>query len=225
MATNSKLTGGAFLLEQANVANVFIPEEFTEEQLMISTSVKEFMLKEVQGLGIAKVAALDAEKDKDLVMEIFKKASQLGFCGVSVDEKYGGMGMDFNTSLLFTENLALGFSFATTIGCQTSIGSLPITWYGTEKQKETYLPGIASGEKGCSYALTEPGSGSDANSAKSRAVLNEEGTHYILNGQKMWITNGGFAEVFTVFAKIDNDEKLSAFIVEKDFGGISLVNE
>jgi alkylation response protein AidB-like acyl-CoA dehydrogenase len=221
----SKLTGGAFLFDKVAVADVFIPEEFTEEQLLISNSVKEFMLKEVHGLGIEKVASLDAEKDKALVMEIFKKASDLGFCGVSVDEAYGGMGLDFNTSLLFTENLSLGFSFATTIGCQTSIGSLPITWYGTDEQKKKYLPGIASGEMGCSYCLTEPGSGSDANSAKSRAVLNAEGTHYILNGQKMWITNGGFAEVFTVFAKIDNDDKLSAFIVEKNFGGISLGKE
>jgi alkylation response protein AidB-like acyl-CoA dehydrogenase len=225
MATQSKLTGGAFLFDKADVADIFIPEEFTEEQLMISNSVKEFMLKEVQGLGIARVASLDAEKDKDLVLEIFRKASEMGFCGVSIDEKYGGMGLDFNTSLLFTENLALGFSFATTIGCQTSIGSLPIAWYGTEEQKAKYLPSIASGEKGCSYCLTEPSSGSDANSAKSRAVLNAEGTHYILNGQKMWITNGGFAEVFTVFAKIDDDEKLSAFIVEKEFGGISLGKE
>ncbi|MDB5281897.1 MAG: Acyl-CoA dehydrogenase, partial [Bacteroidota bacterium] len=225
MTAKSKLTGGAFLFNTTNTSDVFIPEEFTEEQKMISGSVKEFMLKEVQGLGIGRVASLDAEKDKDLVMEIFKKASALGFCGVSVDEQYGGMGLDFNTSLLFTENLALGFSFATTIGCQTSIGSLPILWYGTEAQKIKYLPAIASGEKGCSYCLTEPGSGSDANSAKSKAVLNKEGTHYILNGQKMWITNGGFAEVFTVFAKIEGDEKLSAFIVEKEFGGISLGKE
>ena len=225
MTTKSKLTGGSFLLKTTDVADIFIPEEFTEEQKMISEAVKEFMLKEVQGLGVAKVASLDAEKDKDLVMEIFKKASALGFCGVSVDEQYGGMGLDFNTSLLFTENLSLGFSFATTIGCQTSIGSLPILWYGTEAQKRKYLPAIASGEKGCSYCLTEPGSGSDANSAKSRAVLNSEGTHYILNGQKMWITNGGFAEVFTVFAKVEGDEKLSAFIVEKAFGGITIGKE
>lgn len=225
MATTSRLTGGAFLFEKTDTADLFIPEEFTEEQLMISQSVKDFMLKEVHGLGIERVAGLDAEKDKDLVLEIFHKASELGFCGVSVDEQYGGMGLDFNTSLLFTENLSLGFSFATTIGCQTSIGSLPIVWYGTDAQKAKYLPGIASGEKGCSYCLTEPGSGSDANSAKSRAVLNAAGTHYILNGQKMWITNGGFAEVFTVFAKIDNDEKLSAFIVEKSFGGVSLGKE
>ena len=225
MTAQSKLIGGSFLLKNVDVADIFIPEEFTEEQKMVYHTVKEFMLKEVHGLGIGRVASLDAEKDKDLVMEIFKKASALGLCGVSVDEKYGGGGLDFNTALLFTEGLAGGFSFATTIGCQTSIGSLPITWYGTEEQKQKYLPGIASGEKGCSYCLTEPSAGSDANSGKSRAVLNAEGTHYILNGQKMWITNGGFAEVFTVFAKIDNDEKLSAFIVEKAFGGISLGKE
>lgn len=225
MASKSKLTGGSFLLKQTAVADVFIPEEFTQEQRMILQTVKDFMLKEVHGLGIARVASLDAEKDKDLVMEIFNKAAELGLCGVSIDEKYGGMGLDFNTGLLFTEGLAGGFSFATTIGCQTSIGSLPIAWYGTEEQKKKYLPGIASGEKGCSYCLTEPSAGSDANSGKSRAVLNAEGTHYILNGQKMWITNGGFAEVFTVFAKIDNDEKLSAFIVEKSFGGIETGKE
>jgi alkylation response protein AidB-like acyl-CoA dehydrogenase len=221
----SNLTGGAFLFRNANVADVFIPEEFTEEQLMVLNTVNEFMLKEVHGLGIARVASLDAEKDRDLVLDIFRKASELGLCGVSIDEKFGGMGLDFNTGLLFTEGLAGGFSFATTIGCQTSIGSLPIAWYGTEEQKAKYLPGIASGEKGASYCLTEPSAGSDANSGKTRAVLNAEGTHYILNGQKMWITNGGFAEVFTVFAKIDNDEKLSAFIVEKSFGGISLGKE
>lgn len=225
MASKSNLTGGAFLLKDTAVADVFIPEEFTDEQLMILQTVKDFMLKEVHGLGIARVASLDAEKDKDLVMEIFGKASALGLCGVSIDEQYGGMGLDFNTGLLFTEGLAGGFSFATTIGCQTSIGSLPIAWYGTEEQKKKYLPGIASGEKGCSYCLTEPSAGSDANSGKSKAVLNEEGTHYILNGQKMWITNGGFAEVFTVFAKIENDEKLSAFIVEKAFGGIETGKE
>lgn len=219
------LTGGNFLFVQPNPNDVFIPEEFTEEQRMIYNTVKEFMLREVHSMGMAKLASLDAEKDKDLVLEIFRKASELGLCGVSIDEQYGGMGLDFNTGLLFTEALALGFSFATTIGCQTSIGSLPILWYGTEEQKKKYLPSIASGEKGCSYCLTEPTAGSDANSGKTRAVLNAEGTHYILNGQKMWITNGGFAEIFTVFAKIDNDEKLSAFIVEKSFGGIELGKE
>ncbi len=225
MPIKSTLVGGSFLLKDTPVADVFIPEEFTEEQLMILQTVQDFMIKEVHGLGIGRVASLDAEKDKDLVLSVFKKAGELGLCGVSIDEKYGGMGLGFNTGLLFTEGLAGGFSFATTIGCQTSIGSLPILWYGTEEQKIKYLPAIASGEKGCSYCLTEPSAGSDANSGKTRAVLNAEGTHYILNGQKMWITNGGFAEVFTVFAKIDNDEKLSAFIVEKDFGGIELGKE
>jgi alkylation response protein AidB-like acyl-CoA dehydrogenase len=225
MSSKSNLVGGSFLLKDTPVESVFIPEEFTEEQLMILRTVSDFMVKEVQGLGIARVARLDAEKDKEVVMDIFRKASELGLCGVSIDEEYGGMGLDFNTGLLFTEGLAGGFSFATTIGCQTSIGSLPILWYGTEEQKKKYLPDIASGTKGCSYCLTEPGAGSDANSGKTRAVLNAEGTHYILNGQKMWITNGGFAEVFTVFAKIDDDEKLSAFIVEKAFGGIELGKE
>jgi alkylation response protein AidB-like acyl-CoA dehydrogenase len=225
MAEKSKLIGGEFVLKQTPASEVFIPEEFAEEQLMIFNMVKDFMLKEVHSMGISKLASLDAEKDKDLVLEIFHKASAQGFSGVSIDEKYGGLGLDFNTGLLFTEALALGFSFATTIGCQTSIGSLPIMWYGTDEQKAKYLPGIASGENGCSYCLTEPGAGSDANRGKTKAVLNAEGTHYILNGQKMWITNGGFAEIFTVFAKIDDDEKLSAFIVEKSFGGISLGKE
>ncbi len=225
MSQTTNLSGGAFLLKDTDVKDVFIAEEFSEEQKMIHQTVKDFMFREVHGLGISRVASLDAEKDREVVMEIFKRASELGLCGVSVDTTYGGMGSDFNTALLFTEGLAGGFSFATTIGCQTSIGSLPILWYGTEEQKQKYLPAIASGEKGCSYCLTEPGAGSDANSGKTRAVLNAEETHYILNGQKMWITNGGFAEVFTVFAKIDNDEKLSAFIVEKSFGGISLGKE
>ncbi len=225
MSKNTALTGGAFLLRNTNISEVFIPEDFTDEDKMILHTVKDFMLQEVHGMGIAKVASLDAEKDKELVLEIFHKAAALGLCGVSIDEKHGGLGLNFNTGLLFTEGLAGGFSFATTIGCQTSIGSLPIAWYGTEAQKAKYLPKIASGEWGCSYCLTEPGAGSDANSGKTRAVMNTEGTHYILNGQKMWITNGGFAEVFTVFAKIDDDEKLSAFIVEKSFGGIELGKE
>lgn len=212
-------------MKSPNSAAIFIPEDFTEEQKMIYHTVCDFMAQEVHGLGMEKLATLDAEKDRDLVLDIFRKASELGLCGVSIDERYGGLGLDFNTGLKFTEGLAGGFSFATTIGCQTSIGSLPIAWYGTEEQKKKYLPDIASGVKGCSYCLTEPGAGSDANSGKTRAVLNDAGTHYILNGQKMWITNGGFAEVFTVFAKIDQDEKLSAFIVEKGFGGVSLGKE
>jgi len=223
--TASKLIGGNFLFSETDIKDVFIPEEFTEEQRMIYQMVFDFCEKEIHSLGMEKVALLDAEKDKEFLLELFHKAAELGICGVSIPEEYGGMGLDFNTGLLFTEALALGLSFATTIGAQVSIGSLPIVFYGTHEQKQQYLPKIATGEYACSYALTEPGSGSDANSAKSQAILNKEGTHYILNGQKMWITNGGFADIFIVFAKIDDDERLSAFIVEKEFGGIEIGKE
>jgi alkylation response protein AidB-like acyl-CoA dehydrogenase len=224
-AVATKLLGGNFLFTETDPKDVFIPEEFTEEQMMIWQTVHDFCLKELHGLGIERVAQLDAEKDKELLLDLFHKAAELGLCGVSIPEEYGGMGLDFNTGLLFTEALALGLSFATTIGAQVSIGSLPIVFYGTHEQKEKYLPKIAAGEYACSYALTEPGAGSDANSGKTNAVLNAEGTHYLLNGQKMWITNGGFADIFIVFAKIEDDERLSAFIVEKAFGGIEIGKE
>jgi len=220
-----KLIGGNFLFSETDPQQIFIPEEFSEEQIMIGEMVKDFCVKEIHGLGLEKLALMDAEKDKATVKELFDKAAELGLCGVSISEEYGGMGLDFTTSLVFGESIALGLAFATTIGAQTSIGSLPIVWYGTEEQKQKYLPKIASGEYACSYALTEPGAGSDANSGKSKAVMNEEGTHYILNGQKMWITNGGFADIFIVFAKIDDDERLSAFIVEKTFGGVETGKE
>jgi alkylation response protein AidB-like acyl-CoA dehydrogenase len=221
----TKQIGGNFLLAETQPKDVFIPEEFTQEQLMIWQTVHDFCIKELHSLGLERVASLDASKDKELIQELFHKAGELGLYGVSIPEEYGGMGLDFNTGLLFMEALALGLSFATTVGAQVSIGSLPIVFYGTHEQKEKYLPKIATGEYACSYALTEPGSGSDANSAKTQAVLNPEGTHYMLNGQKMWITNGGFADIFIVFAKIDNDERLSAFIVEKAFGGIEIGKE
>lgn len=223
--TKSKLIGGNFLFAETDINDIFIPEEFTEEQKMIWQTVHDFCMQEIHGLGIERVALMDAEKDRDLVLEMFKKAGELGLFGISIPEEYGGMGASFNTGLLYTEALSLGLSFATTVGAQVSIGSLPIVFYGTKEQKEKYLPKIATGEYACSYALTEPSSGSDANSAKSHVTLNAEGTHYILNGQKMWITNGGFADIFIVFAKIDNDERLSAFIVEKEFGGIEIGKE
>ncbi|MDB5229110.1 MAG: Acyl-CoA dehydrogenase [Bacteroidota bacterium] len=221
----SKLIGGNFLFSETNPKDVFIPEEFTEEQKMIWQTVHDFCVKELHSLGLERVALLEASKDMELIKELFHKAADLGLCGVSIPEEYGGMGLDFNTGLLFTEALALGLSFATTLGAQVSIGSLPIVFYGTHEQKQQYLPKIATGEYVCSYALTEPGSGSDANSAKTKAVLSEDGTHYLMNGQKMWITNGGFADIFIVFAKIDDDERLSAFIVEKSFGGIEIGKE
>lgn len=225
MSKSTALKGGSFLVTQEDPKNVFIPEQFSEEQVMIAEMVKDFCMQNIHSLGYEKLSALSADKDMDIIKDIFDKAAELGLCGVSIDEQYGGMGLDFNTGLVFSELISLGFSFATTIGAQTSIGSLPIVYYGTEEQKNKYLPGIASGELVAAYALTEPGAGSDANSGKTNAVLNAAGTHYVINGQKMWITNGGFADVFIVFAKIDDDKNLSAFIVEKNFGGIELGKE
>lgn len=222
MSKNTSLKGGSFVVTQEDYKKVFIPEEFSEEQNMIAEMVRDFCVQEIQSLGNERLATLDASKDLDVIKSTFAKASELGFCGVSIEEDLGGMGLDFNTGLIFSENIALGFSFATTIGAQTSIGSLPIAYYGTQEQKEKYLPGVASGELVAAYALTEPAAGSDANSGKTTAVLNDAGTHYLINGQKMWITNGGFADIFIVFAKVDDDKNLSAFIVEKAFGGIEL---
>lgn len=219
------LRGGEFIVKQDDYKSMFIPEEWTEEQLMIRDMVKDFCLQEIHGLGIEKAALMDAEKDRDLIIGLLEKSAELGLCGLSIEEEYGGMDLDFNTGLLFGEAIALGFSFATTIGAQTSIGSLPIVFYGTPEQKQKYLPGVASAQLKASYCLTEPTAGSDANSGKTKAVLSEDGTYYTLNGQKMWITNGGFADIFIVFAKIDDDKNLSAFIVEKNFGGIELGKE
>lgn len=215
------LTGGSFIIEQTAPNSVFIPEEWTEEQLMIRDMIHDFIEKELHTLP----KEPDASTDRDFIVELLDKSAELGLCGLSIEPEHGGMGLDFNTGLLFGEAVAPGFSFATTIGAQTSIGSLPIVYYGTPEQKAKYLPKIASAEYKASYALTEPEAGSDANSGKTKAILTEDGKHYILNGQKMWITNGGFAHIFIVFAKIDNDENLSAFIVEKDFGGITIGEE
>jgi len=220
----SNLKGANFIERPISKEEVFIPEEFTEEQLMIKAMVLEFCEKEIQEPLVKRGRELYATDDADRleIVKLLEKAAELGLCGVAIDEKYGGMNLDFNTGLIFSEAIAAGFSFATTIGAQTSIGSLPIVYYGTEAQKEKYLPGVASGALKAAYALTEPNAGSDANSGKTKAVLSADGKNYILNGQKMWITNGGFADIFVVFAKIDDDKNLSAFIVEKAFGGISL---
>lgn len=219
------LQGGGFLLRSSTPESIFIPEEWTEEQKMLAETVRDFCEQEIHSLGNERLADLSADKDMDIILEIFQKAADLGFCGVSIDPDHGGLGLDFVSGIIFGEMLAYGFSFATTIGAQTSIGSLPIVFYGTDEQKNKYLPGIATGEIKACYCLTEPSAGSDANSGKAKAVLNEAGTHYVLNGQKMWITNGGFADLFIVFAKIDDDEDLSAFIIEKSFGGVEIGKE
>ena len=215
------LKGGSFLTKSTEPNTIFIAEEWNEEQLMLKKMTHDFLESELHHLP----KEPEASKDLDFIVSLLEKSAELGLCGLSIAEEYGGLDLDFNTGLLFTEAVAPGFSFATTIGAQTSIGSLPIVYYGTDEQKKKYLPKIATAEYKASYALTEPEAGSDANSGKTKAVLNDDKTHYIINGQKMWITNGGFADIFIVFAKIENDENLSAFIVEKAFGGITLGEE
>lgn len=211
------IKGGEFLIAETSADSIFIPEEYTEEQQMIANSCKDFLEQEVMP-NLDRIDALE----EGLMPSILEKAGELGLLGIKVPEQYGGFGKGFVTSMLTAEVLGGGHSFAVSFAAHTGIGTLPILYYGNEAQKQKYIPKLATGEwKGC-YCLTEPGSGSDANSGKTKATLTEDGKHYILNGQKMWITNGGFADVFTVFAKIDDDDNLSAFIVEKDYEGLSL---
>ncbi|MBK9478651.1 MAG: acyl-CoA dehydrogenase family protein [Bacteroidia bacterium] len=210
------LKGGEFLIKETNAQDIFIPEEWSEEQLMIAQTCQDFLDTEVLPI----LDRIDAQEE-GLMPSLMDKAGELGLLGVSIPEEYGGFGKDFVTSMLSAEVTGGGHSFSVAISAHTGIGTLPILYYGNAEQKAKYIPKLASGEwKGC-YCLTEPSAGSDANSGKTKAVLSKDGKHYILNGQKMWITNGGFAHVLTVFAKIDDDENLSAFIVERDFPGIS----
>ena len=215
--------GGDFLTKENRAADLFIYEDFDEEALMMGEMVKDFCIKEIQEPFERNGRELEVTKpeDKAEVLSILKRAGELGLCGVTIPEEYGGMNLDFKTNTLISMNTSRGFSFATTLGAQTSIGCLPIVYYGNESQKAKYLPKIASAEYVAAYALTEPNAGSDANAGKTKATLSEDGTHYVLNGQKIWITNGGFADVYVVFAKIDDDKNLSAFIVERNFEGFS----
>jgi alkylation response protein AidB-like acyl-CoA dehydrogenase len=168
---------------------------------------------------------IDTQKDPKLMPSLMDKAGELGLLGTSVPQELGGFGMDFNTSMLVAEVIGGGHSFAVALSAHTGIGTLPILYYGNEAQKNKYIPKLASGEWKAAYCLTEPDSGSDANSGKTKAVLSTDGKHYVITGQKMWITNGGFADIFVVFAKIENDKNLTAFIVEKSFGGITMNEE
>ena len=171
------------------------------------------------------VEKIDSMKHPELVPQLFKKAGDLGLLGIAVPEVYGGLGMSFNTSMLIADIIGASGSFSTTYGAHTGIGTLPILYYGTEAQKQTYLPKLATGEWAACYCLTEPDAGSDANSGKTKAVLSADGTHYLITGQKMWISNAGFADLLIVFAKIEEDKNLTAFIVEKTFGGITMNEE
>lgn len=214
----SSIQGGEFLIKEVQAHQIFIPEEFTEEQQMIAETCRDFLKTEVH----PRLNEIDTAKSPELISSLMTKAGELGILGTAVPEEYGGFGMNFNTSMLVAEALGTGHSFSVAQSAHTGIGTLPIVYYGNEEQKAKYLPLLASGEWKAAYCLTEPDSGSDANAGKSKAVLSADGKHYIINGQKMWITNGGFAELFIVFAKIDDDKNLTAFIVEKSFGGITM---
>ncbi len=209
--------GGEFLIKETFAKDIFIPEEWTEEQRMIAQTCEDFLRSEVY----PNLDRID-NHEEGLMESLMNKAGELGLLGVSVPEQYGGFGKDFNSSMLVTEKVGSGHSFAVALSAHTGIGTLPILYYGNEEQKAKYIPKLASGEWKAAYCLTEPNAGSDANSGKTKATLSADGKHWIINGQKMWITNGGFADVFTVFAKIDDDENLSAFIIEKSFGGITM---
>ncbi len=215
--TTKAIQGGEFLIRETDPQDIFIPEEFNEEQRMMAQSAEEFLAQEVH----PHLERIDA-MEEGLMPSLLEKAGELGLLGITMPELYGGFGKDFLTGMLVTEVTGAGYSFSVAMAAHTGIGTLPILYYGTEEQRERYMPKLATGEWKACYCLTEPGSGSDANSGKTRAELTPDGKHYLINGQKMWITNGGFADVFTVFAKIGDDKNLTAFIVEKDFGGITL---
>jgi alkylation response protein AidB-like acyl-CoA dehydrogenase len=204
--------GGAFLIEDRTPQEIFTPEDFTEEHRMIAETTRQFIDKEV----IPRIDELE-HHDWKLARELVKKAADLGLIGANIPEEYGGLGLDQTSGALVGENIGRSASFATTLGAESGIGLLPIIYFGTDAAKEKYLPKIATGELITAYALTEAGSGSDAMAAKATARLSADGTHYILNGEKMFITNGGFADIFIVFAKVDGD-KFSAFIVERQNG-------
>ncbi len=216
---NKAIKGGEFLIKETQSSDVFIPEEFNEEQMMMATMAHDFLQAEV----FPNLDRID-DHEAGLMESIMTKAGQLGLLGTAVPEQYGGFGKDTLTNMLMTEYLGAGHATSVALSAHTGIGTLPILYFGTDAQKNKYLPKLASGEWKASYCLTEPGSGSDALAAKTKAVLSDDKKHYILNGQKMWITNAGFADVFTVFAQVDGD-KFTGFIVEKGYEGLSLGDE
>jgi alkylation response protein AidB-like acyl-CoA dehydrogenase len=209
------LKGGEFLIKETDPQSVFIPEELSEEQKMMTEAAGEFVEKEIW----PKLDSID-KQEKGLTVSLLQKAGELGLLGVSIPEEYGGLGEDFNTNTAILFELGASHSFGVSYAVHTGIGSLPILYYGTEEQKKKYLPKLASGELMTAYCLTEPTSGSDALSAKTTAVLSEDRKHYTLNGQKMWITNGGFAEILITFAQVDGD-KFTCFIIDADSEGFN----
>ena len=215
-APATKVAGGSFLIEERKPEDVFTPEDFTEQHLLIAQTAEEFANKEI----VPNIEKME-HKDFAVVRDLVKKAGDLGLSGVDVPEQYGGMELDKVTSAIIADRIAKYGGFSTTWGAHTCIGTLPIVYFGTEEQKKKYLPGLASGKTVGAYALSESSSGSDALNCRTRAVLSADGKHYLLNGEKMWITNAGFADLFIIFAKVDG-EKFTAFIVERGFPGFSV---
>src|SRR5688572_8915377 len=211
----TSIKGAEWLIKESTSAETFIPEEFNEEQQMVKDMCTNFLDSEV-----IPVADRVDKLEPGLMPSLMVKAGEQGLLGASVPEEYGGLGKDFITSTLVNEGLGGGFSFSVAVAAHTGIGTLPILYFGTEAQKKKYIPKLTSGEWKGAYGLTEPNSGSDALGAKTTAVLSADGKNYIVNGQKCWITNGGFADVYTVFAKIDGD-KFSAFIIERGMEGFT----
>ena len=218
----TKLKGGEFLLKESLSNEIFTPEDFSQEQLMMKETIIDFMDREIWPDKMKY-----EEKNYDLTLQAMKKIGELGLLGVSLEEKYGGMGMDFTSTMLAVDYVSgTSGSVATAYGAHTGIAILPIYLFGNEDQKQKYLPKLASGEWFGSYCLTEPTAGSDANSGKTKAVLSDDGSHYNISGQKMWISNAGFADIFIVFARIEDDKNITAFIVPNDpKNGIELGDE
>jgi len=213
----TKIAGGSFLLETRQPSEVFTPEDFTEQHRLIGQTAEEFAVKE-----ILPNAEKIEHKDFSITRDLLKKAGELGLSSVEIPEAYGGLEMDKVTAAVIADHIAKYAGFATTWGGHTGIGTLPIVYFGTEEQKKKYLPRLAAGEIVGAYALSESTSGSDAMNCRTRASLSADGKHYILNGEKMWITNAGFADLFTVFAKVEGHDKLSTFLVERTFPGFSV---
>jgi alkylation response protein AidB-like acyl-CoA dehydrogenase len=208
------IRGGEFIIKASDPQEIFTPEDYTEEQLMFRKSMRDFLNQEVEPIK----DKFNTKEGTEIAPKLLEKMGELGFHGICVPEEYGGLNCDFKTELAYGEIASDSFAFAQSIGVHTGLGIYPVLYYGTKEQKDQYLSKIVSAEIKCSYCLTEPGAGSDANSGKTKAVYSEDKSHFILNGQKMWITNSGFADVFFVFCKIEDDPNLSCLIVHKDYG-------
>ena len=211
------LKGGDFLIRETEAKDIFIPEEFDEEQRMMAQTCREFTETQVN----PNMDQLE-KHDRKLLRKLMQDAGDLGILGISVPEEYEGFGQNFVTSMLTTEEMGKGYSFAVAYSAHVGIGTLPILYYGTEEQKQKYIPGLANGKLVGAYCLTEADAGSDPNSGKAEAVLTKDGKFYNLNGVKIWITNGGVADLFIVFAKVKGDKNLSAFIIEKELKGLTI---